>query len=69
MKLTIPLDTKEIDIHLDSCLPRIIELANNSTDKKLRFAACELLHSLITYMIGKSAYPEKKANESSQNES
>jgi DNA-dependent protein kinase catalytic subunit len=32
-----------------------VDLAQNSTDKLTRIAACELLHALILYMIGKSA--------------
>ena len=55
LKFTIPLHTEKIDIYLDSCLPRIVELAQNSTDRDARIAACELLHALILYMIGQSA--------------
>jgi DNA-dependent protein kinase catalytic subunit len=49
----------KIDIFLDSCLPRIIDLAENSSKKETRIAACELLHALILYMIGKSATKPK----------
>ena len=52
---TIPLSSAKIDIYLDSCLPRIVDLAQTSTDKETRIAACELLHALILYMIGQSA--------------
>lgn len=55
LKLCLPLSNKKIDIYLDSCLPRIIDLAQNSSEKKTRIAACELLHALVLYMIGKSA--------------
>ena len=55
LKFTMPLGMKKIDIYLDSCLPRIIDLAQNSTEKRTRIAACELLHGLVLYMIGKSA--------------
>ena len=55
LKFTVPLHTDKIEIYLDSCLPRIVDLAQNSTDKETRIAACELLHALILYMIGQSA--------------
>ena len=56
LKFDLPLaNDQTIDIYLDSCLPRIIDLAQNSPKKKTRIAACELLHGLILYMIGKSA--------------
>ena len=47
--------TSKLEIYLDASLPRIVDLAQNSTDKLTRIAACELLHALILYMIGKSA--------------
>jgi DNA-dependent protein kinase catalytic subunit len=60
---TLPLHNKKIDIYLDSCLPRIVDLAQNSSDKETRIAACELLHALIIFMIGKSATkPTGKGN-------
>lgn len=49
---TVPLSSAKIDIYLDACLPRIVDLAQTSTDKETRIAACELLHALILYMIG-----------------
>ncbi len=55
LKLKVPLHNTKVEIYLDSCLPRIVDLAQNSTDKLTRIAACELLHALILYMIGKSA--------------
>ena len=60
---TLPLHNKKVDIYLDSCLPRIVDLAQNSSDKETRIAACELLHALIIFMIGKSATkPTGKGN-------
>lgn len=55
LRLLVPLHLSKLEIYLDSCLPRIVDLAQNSTDKLTRIAACELLHALILYMIGKSA--------------
>uniref|UniRef100_A0A665X102 DNA-dependent protein kinase catalytic subunit n=1 Tax=Echeneis naucrates TaxID=173247 RepID=A0A665X102_ECHNA len=48
------LDMKPI-IYLDPFLPRISELALSTSDRQTKVAACELLHSLVVYMIGKSA--------------
>ena len=60
LKLTIPLNQRKIDIYLDSCLPRIIDIAKSSNEKQTRIAACELLHGLVLYMIGKSATKPKE---------
>ncbi|KAF3703361.1 DNA-dependent protein kinase catalytic subunit [Channa argus] len=42
-------------IYLDPFLPRISELALSTSDRQTKVAACELLHSLVVYMVGKSA--------------
>ena len=55
LKFVVPMHTSKLEIYLDASLPRIVDLAQNSTDKITRIAACELLHALILYMIGKSA--------------
>jgi len=55
LKFTLPLYNRKIDVYLDSCLPRIVDLAQNSNKKEIRMAACEFLHSLIIFMIGKNA--------------
>lgn len=52
LKFSVPLYNEKIDVYLDACLPRIVELAQNSTERETRIAACELLHALILYMIG-----------------
>jgi len=36
-------------------LPRITELAEASPDRKTKVAACELLHAIVIFIIGKSA--------------
>lgn len=55
IKFTIPLYTKKIDIYFDSSLPKLVDLAQNSTERETRIASCEFLHALILYMIGKNA--------------
>ncbi|XP_030070017.1 DNA-dependent protein kinase catalytic subunit [Microcaecilia unicolor] len=52
-------DMKPI-IYLDSFLPRVTELALSTSDRQTKVAACELLHSMVVYMLGKaSQMPEK----------
>ena len=55
LKFSLPLYNHKVDVYLDSCLPRIVELALNSNQREIRMAACEFLHSLIIFMIGKNA--------------
>eukprot|EP00505_MAST-04D_sp_SCG-Rhode-Island_P004113 Stramenopile-MAST_4_protein_4113 len=45
-------------IGLDPFLPRIMDLAEMSTDSKTKISACELLHAVVLYML-----PQKKQEE------
>ena len=51
----MPLYNKKVDIYLDSCLPKLVDLAIHAIDRETRVAACEFLHALMIYMIGKNA--------------
>lgn len=62
VKFTLPLHTQKVDIHFDSIMPWIIELASTSNDKETRVAACEFLHALLIYMIGASANAKVNSN-------
>ena len=42
-------------ISVDEFLPRVVILATSSGDRQTKVAACELLHSLVLYMLGRSA--------------
>jgi DNA-dependent protein kinase catalytic subunit len=44
---------------LDACLPKLVDLALNAQERDTRIAACEFLHSLMIYMIGKNATQPK----------
>lgn len=66
IKFTVPLYTKKIDIYFDSCLPKLIDLAQNSTDRDTRIASCEFLHALIIFMIGKNASQPRVARNKNQ---
>ncbi|CDW71353.1 dna-dependent protein kinase catalytic subunit [Stylonychia lemnae] len=67
LKFTVPLYTKKVDIYFDACLPKVVDLAKNSSDRETRVAACEFLHALIIYMIGKNASaPKGRGNQQQQ---
>ncbi|XP_040210104.1 DNA-dependent protein kinase catalytic subunit [Rana temporaria] len=42
-------------IYLDTFLPRVTELALSAGDRQTKVAACELLHSTVTFMLGKAS--------------
>ncbi|ESO96748.1 hypothetical protein LOTGIDRAFT_143667, partial [Lottia gigantea] len=48
------IDMKPI-IYFDPFLPHVVELASTSSDRQTKVAACELLHSLILYCLGRGA--------------
>ncbi|KAK4516378.1 uncharacterized protein ATC70_011349 [Mucor velutinosus] len=66
LKLRVPFLTVKVDIYLDEFLPRICELAESSPDRQVKIAACELLHGLVTYMIGNSAFAAKTTKASAE---
>ena len=39
------------EIYLDKLLPRIIELAEGSSDRKTKVSACELLHAVVLHYV------------------
>ncbi|XP_071387705.1 DNA-dependent protein kinase catalytic subunit [Centroberyx affinis] len=55
LSFAVPFADMKPVIYLDPFLPRISELALSTSDRQTKVAACELLHSLVVYMIGKSA--------------
>ncbi|KAJ3082739.1 hypothetical protein HDU99_001711, partial [Rhizoclosmatium hyalinum] len=54
LKVQIPFKEAIFDVYFDNMLPRIVELAENSPDRKTKVAANELLHALVIVMIGGS---------------
>lgn len=52
VKYTLPLPDARPDIHFDRMLPRIIALARESSDRRTKIAACEVLHSIVALIIG-----------------
>ncbi|XP_061121318.1 DNA-dependent protein kinase catalytic subunit isoform X2 [Syngnathus typhle] len=55
LSFPVPFTDMKPVIYLDPFLPRISELALSTSDRQTKVAACELLHSLVLYMVGKSA--------------
>nr|XP_057916892.1 DNA-dependent protein kinase catalytic subunit isoform X2 [Doryrhamphus excisus] len=55
LSFPVPFADMKPVIYLDPFLPRISELALSTSDRQTKVAACELLHSLVLYMVGKSA--------------
>uniref|UniRef100_A0A0P4W3R0 non-specific serine/threonine protein kinase n=1 Tax=Scylla olivacea TaxID=85551 RepID=A0A0P4W3R0_SCYOL len=52
IRFAMPFGQAKIDIYLDDLLPRVVDLALNSSDRQTKVAASELLHSIIILMIG-----------------
>ncbi|XP_010766865.1 DNA-dependent protein kinase catalytic subunit [Notothenia coriiceps] len=55
LSFAVPFADMKPVIYLDPFLPHISELALSTSDRQTKIAACELLHSLVVYMVGKSA--------------
>uniref|UniRef100_A0A8D3CWJ1 DNA-dependent protein kinase catalytic subunit n=1 Tax=Scophthalmus maximus TaxID=52904 RepID=A0A8D3CWJ1_SCOMX len=55
LSFAVPFSDMKPVIYLDPFLPHISELALSTSDRQTKVAACELLHSLVVYMVGKSA--------------
>ncbi|XP_076075287.1 DNA-dependent protein kinase catalytic subunit-like [Mytilus galloprovincialis] len=55
LKFDMPFMDMKPTIYLDSFLPRIVELATTSSDRQTKVAACELLHSLVLFCLGRGA--------------
>uniref|UniRef100_A0A671MAS8 DNA-dependent protein kinase catalytic subunit n=1 Tax=Sinocyclocheilus anshuiensis TaxID=1608454 RepID=A0A671MAS8_9TELE len=55
LSFAVPFKDMKPVIYLDSFLPRVTELALSSSDRQTKVAACELLHSLVIYIVGKGA--------------
>ncbi|XP_074649158.1 DNA-dependent protein kinase catalytic subunit-like [Tubulanus polymorphus] len=54
LRFDVPFMDMKPTIYFDDFLPRIVNLATQSSDRQTKVAACELLHSLILYTLGRS---------------
>ncbi|XP_072306662.1 DNA-dependent protein kinase catalytic subunit [Eucyclogobius newberryi] len=62
LNFAVPFSDMKPVIYLDPFLPRISELALSTSDRQTKVAACELLHTLVIYIVGKSAQMSEKEN-------
>ncbi|KAF5289822.1 hypothetical protein FQA39_LY14977 [Lamprigera yunnana] len=53
LKVTFPYNIKLL-VYMDKFVPRVIELSLYCSDRKMRVASCELLHSLVLIILGTS---------------
>ncbi|XP_071815133.1 DNA-dependent protein kinase catalytic subunit-like [Apostichopus japonicus] len=53
LSFAVPFMDMKPTIFLDPFLPRVVELALSSGDRPTKVAACELLHTLVLFMLGK----------------
>ncbi|XP_050692200.1 DNA-dependent protein kinase catalytic subunit-like isoform X2 [Eriocheir sinensis] len=63
IRFALPFNQTKIDIHLDDLLPRVVDLALNSSDRQTKVAASELLHSTIIVMIGIGSQQQREVQE------
>ncbi|OXB75109.1 UNVERIFIED_CONTAM: hypothetical protein H355_003187 [Colinus virginianus] len=60
LSFAVPFADMKPVIYLDAFLPRVTDLALSASDRQTKVAACELLHSIVAYMLGKaSQMPER----------
>ncbi|XP_011882984.1 PREDICTED: DNA-dependent protein kinase catalytic subunit-like isoform X2 [Vollenhovia emeryi] len=52
LKFNLPLPDVRLVIYFDRMLPRIIALARDSSDRRTKIAACEVLHSVVIIFVG-----------------
>ncbi|XP_014474036.1 PREDICTED: DNA-dependent protein kinase catalytic subunit-like [Dinoponera quadriceps] len=52
LRYVLLLPDARLTLHFDRMLPRVITLARGSSDRRTRIAACEVLHSMVTLVIG-----------------
>ncbi|KAM8966776.1 DNA-dependent protein kinase catalytic subunit [Pelodytes ibericus] len=61
LNFAVPFVDQKPIIYLDTFLPRVTELALSASDRQTKVAACELLHSMVAFMLGKaSQMPDTK---------
>ncbi|KAF9390467.1 hypothetical protein CPB97_009177 [Podila verticillata] len=63
IKFKIPFQEMKTELQFDELLPRIVDLAENSLNRQIKVASCELLHSLVILMVGSSAFRARDAQD------
>ncbi|XP_057593505.1 DNA-dependent protein kinase catalytic subunit isoform X2 [Hippopotamus amphibius kiboko] len=54
LSFAVPFADMKPIVYLDPFLPRVTELALSAGDRHTKVAACELLHSMVMFMLGKA---------------
>nr|XP_008509655.1 PREDICTED: DNA-dependent protein kinase catalytic subunit-like [Equus przewalskii] len=54
LRFAVPFMEMKPVIYLDLFLPRLTELALSASDRQTKVAACEFLHSMVMFMLGKA---------------
>jgi DNA-dependent protein kinase catalytic subunit len=60
IRFKIPMTDLIPVMYFDELLPRIVFLAESSPDRRTKVASCELLHTLVLYMIGMNSSDPSK---------
>ncbi|XP_038201173.1 DNA-dependent protein kinase catalytic subunit [Arvicola amphibius] len=55
LSFAVPFREMKPVIYLDVFLPRVTELALSASDRQTKVAACELLHSMVMFMLGRAS--------------
>eukprot|EP00754_Rhynchopus_humris_P021508 Rhum_TRINITY_DN14748_c2_g1::Rhum_TRINITY_DN14748_c2_g1_i2::g.114593::m.114593/K06642/PRKDC; DNA-dependent protein kinase catalytic subunit len=55
LSVRLALADSKYTLSFDALLPRVCEIAKTHTERKAKVAACELLHSLIVWTVGRNA--------------
>ncbi|KAF9970692.1 hypothetical protein BGZ73_006560 [Actinomortierella ambigua] len=63
VKLKVPFPEMKTELLFDEMLPRIVDLALYSLNRKIKVASCELLHSLVLLMVGSSAFRARDSHD------
>lgn len=56
LKVTLPYEDIPVDIYLDVFVPRVVNLALFSSDRKTKITACELLQAVIMVFLGRGRF-------------
>ncbi|XP_072167838.1 DNA-dependent protein kinase catalytic subunit-like [Diadema setosum] len=65
LSFAVPFMDMKPDIQLDPFLPRIVELALTGSERQTKVAACEALHTLVLFMLGRgSQQPDQRESKS-----
>lgn len=63
LKFDFPFVDMRPTIYFDSFLPHLLELATKSSDRQTKSAACEFLHSLVVFSLGRAAQKSRQTKQ------